>query len=412
MGVNVDDFHGVKEEHHKWDGAGKDTYKAPTPTKVEWHKLHSAQWAWNNHAMKSQGWDPEGKLNKDLMLGVTWNDTHPSPLATSFADNFVTKKEYAKQLEPRHELSDIGEADHFADWKWNESKNLRLLYGSSGSFYYRVNNTGEHDEDWAKDEWDMGDQAVDKVTAAHQLNARSDMARTGDPLRDVGAGWPMTNMVGSDVHSITGDFGDKFPDASAAASPPLAIERAGVKVAAYSLPETVEGKATAGRGAALGLQGGREARVGLRGGSRLMELARQEQLARRGRGQRREMEKEEMYEKQQRRLLEGEKLKRHTWLLQNEQRQKLIRKQQQARDLALQQQQDQAKRMRQRQRVKLSRGKVRRSLDEAAARQGAAGGGRHGAVGGSRGPVVSAAPLVKFAREMSVAGLSLPKGSV
>ena len=50
-------------------------------------------------------------------------------------------------------------------------------------------------------------------------------------------------------------------------------------MAAYSLPETVEGKATAGRGAALGLQGGREARVGLRGGSRLMELARQEQVA-------------------------------------------------------------------------------------------------------------------------------------
>jgi hypothetical protein len=103
MGVNVDDFHGVDEEHHKWDGAGKDTYEEPMPTNVEWHKLNSAQWAWNNHAMKSQGWDPEGKLNKDLMLGVTWNDTHPSPFATSFSDNFVTKKEYAKQLEPHHE---------------------------------------------------------------------------------------------------------------------------------------------------------------------------------------------------------------------------------------------------------------------------------------------------------------------
>jgi hypothetical protein len=66
-----------------------------------------------------------------------------------------------------------------------------------------------------------------QVTAANQLNARSGIARTGDPLRDVGAGWPMTNMVGSDVHNIQGDFGDKFPAASAAASPPLAIEKAG-----------------------------------------------------------------------------------------------------------------------------------------------------------------------------------------
>ena len=44
------------------------------------------------------------------------------------------------QMEPRHTI--IAHEDHFANWKWNESRNLRLLYGSSGSFNWRVNNTG------------------------------------------------------------------------------------------------------------------------------------------------------------------------------------------------------------------------------------------------------------------------------
>jgi len=33
--------------------------------------------------------EADGKQNKDLMLGVTWNETHPSPFVTSFADTFV-----------------------------------------------------------------------------------------------------------------------------------------------------------------------------------------------------------------------------------------------------------------------------------------------------------------------------------
>ena len=40
----------------------------------------------------------------------------------------------------------------------------------------------------------------------------------------------MTGMVGADVHSIKGDF-ESFPEESTAASPPLKIEKAGVKVA-------------------------------------------------------------------------------------------------------------------------------------------------------------------------------------
>jgi len=50
-------------------------------------------------------------------------------------------------------------------------------------------------------------------------------------------------------------------------------------VAAYTLPETVEGKQAGGRGAALHLQDGREASAGLPGTSRLVQLARQEQVA-------------------------------------------------------------------------------------------------------------------------------------
>jgi hypothetical protein len=151
-------------------------------------------------------------------------------------------------------------------------------------------------------------------------------------------------------------------------------------VAAYTLPQTVEEK---GKGKqALAVRGGARGDVELRQESRLEKLA-----LSRGRGQRREMEKEEMYQQQQRRLLEGEKLKRHTWLLQHEQREKLIKQQGLAREHAFKQQQMQAQRMRQLHKVKSTR---KHTIMHAA--------------GGLR------SPLATYAREMTLAGLGLPKG--
>ena len=145
-GVNVDGLEALKEPHHEWDADGKDHYNETHPEpehEVDWSKLDSPQWAWNNQAMKSQGWEPEGKENKDLMLGTTWDAKHPAPFVGGFADTFVKKDDYNKQIAPRN----VQERDHFGNWGPEEAKNRRLLYGNTGSFEYRWVDCEETDSD-------------------------------------------------------------------------------------------------------------------------------------------------------------------------------------------------------------------------------------------------------------------------
>ena len=112
------------------------------------------------------------------------------------------------------------------------------------------------------------------------------------------------------------------------------------------------------------------------------------------------MEKEEMYQRQQRRLLEGEKLKHRTWLLQHEQRQKLIQQQVLHRKQAFKQQQMQAKSMmRQLRKVE----SVRKHANVGQVAQA----GRLG-LDSPR----SNSPLAMYARDMTRAGLGVPPARV
>jgi len=233
-GVNVGDLLGLHEQHHLWNGAGKDSYHTPSHVKVAWDKGATAQWAWNNNAMPSLNWEAEGKQNKDLrlkqnkdlrkhnndlMLRVTWNDTHPSPFVTSFADTFVDHHH------PQGPASSSSSSrDQFADWGAKASRNLRLLYGSSLSFNYRVNHSGTHDQDWEKEEWGMADNEH------HQrLSSTPPTAEWGTP-----------NIVGADM-TRAGRASDSVPYSQqpGAERARKAMEKAGVKVAGYSMHDLV-----------------------------------------------------------------------------------------------------------------------------------------------------------------------------
>jgi len=226
-GVNVNSVSYLSEgdTRHQWGRDGEDHAPKAEAKRWDYGAMSDSPWAYENHAMKSQGWDPDGKKNKQLMLGRFWNESKDSQL---LGDDFVPREEYAKQIEAQHGELRTPDHDHFADWEANSTKNLKLLFGDSGSLAYH------HDKNkhtYQKNAWGLGDLPTEPQALVDKgLTFRSDIPRTGEPITDAvtpSRGWSGENMIDAQSNII---HGQNFPTEPTKPTPPGKLAKLGVKV--------------------------------------------------------------------------------------------------------------------------------------------------------------------------------------
>lgn len=193
QGVVVNDWAVPDPEKHDWNRAAEDHASGgDDKDQVDWTKLHTPQWSYENSAMKSQGWDPEGEDNKKLVLGRAYNFTGPV-----FGDKYSDGNEYKNQLQVSQTYRPRD--DHFADWEPESEKNMKLVYGEGEIARSKVWNSKERK--FVSDKWGVGDDQVPSADAAAELNTLG--ARTGEPFRDgLLRSWSGANGVGSSDHNL------------------------------------------------------------------------------------------------------------------------------------------------------------------------------------------------------------------
>jgi len=197
-GVAVDSWPWIySPKHHKWGRDAKDHYTTPKdPEFFDYDKAARPFWAYENHAMRSLPAykDPEGKANKQLMLGQFWNDTKGGFID----DDWVKNASYSLQLEPVH--TETWEDDHFANWTHSSPENVKLLYGESGLFSgLRKKRNSTQTE---ADPWSLGDVPLNASQYADLVGYDDSFARNGDPIRDLQLGWQGQNMVAASSYNL------------------------------------------------------------------------------------------------------------------------------------------------------------------------------------------------------------------
>lgn len=198
-GINVGEWGIPGLERHRWNRAGADD---PPPggkeDEIDWTQLKKPQWSWENSAMKSQGWDPEGVMNRQLVLGGGFGPGNVS-LTDVLDDNYVNETGYAGQVQV---VSDVEHPhnDHFADWEPKSGKNVKLLYGESAltnDMRWSIKN-----KSWVPTRWGWGDDKVPSQEAAAKQNGL-ELPRTGEPFGDfMGGGWSGANGVASNSYDV------------------------------------------------------------------------------------------------------------------------------------------------------------------------------------------------------------------
>jgi hypothetical protein len=192
-GVVVDDWGVDGGGTHNWNRAAEDhPAEEDESKKVDWTKLHTPQWAYENSAMKSQGWNPEGEENSKLVLGRDYNMTGPM-----FGDKYLDGEEYKNQVQVSQTYRPRD--DHFADWDAESDKNMDLVYGEGAIARNKVWNSKE--KKFVDSKWSFGDDHLPSTEAAAQLNSNG--PRTGEPFRDgLMRTWSGANGVGASDHNL------------------------------------------------------------------------------------------------------------------------------------------------------------------------------------------------------------------
>lgn len=194
-GVNVDSWALMNASRHKWDAKGEDHPPGDVPP-FEWEGLKEPEWAYENSAMRSQGWKSEGDKNIRLMKGSM--PDYDDKLGV--ADRAVDAAELTKQLQVQHQV-EIENDDHFADWEPNSDKNKLLVFGTSHTLAGQRWDPEAHK--FVHDGWTLWNNSVPAAEAAAAYRGAGarplPMVRTGDFLRDavLNQGWQVTNMVGA-----------------------------------------------------------------------------------------------------------------------------------------------------------------------------------------------------------------------
>jgi hypothetical protein len=210
QGVVVDDWAVPGAAKHNWNRAAEDHPEEEAEDKIDWTKLHTPQWSYENAAMKSQGWDPEGEENKKLVLGRAYNFTEPM-----FGDHYIEPDEYKHQLQVSQTYRPRD--DHFADWEPESDKNQDLVYGEGAIARNKV--WSVKDRKFVSTKWSFSDDQVPSTEAAEQLNAQG--LRTGEPFRDgLLRSWSMANGVGANEHNLEVPI---CPNSTAVTRDPLRI---------------------------------------------------------------------------------------------------------------------------------------------------------------------------------------------
>eukprot|EP00284_Hemiselmis_tepida_P004994 CAMPEP_0174948512 /NCGR_PEP_ID=MMETSP1355-20121228/89229_1 /TAXON_ID=464990 /ORGANISM="Hemiselmis tepida, Strain CCMP443" /LENGTH=345 /DNA_ID=CAMNT_0016196029 /DNA_START=6 /DNA_END=1040 /DNA_ORIENTATION=+ len=175
QGVNVGRWGIPGYKVHHWDRKPIDR-----PGKVakepDWAKMKTPQWSWENNAMRSQGWDPEGVRNRQLLLGAGYGAN--ASLGGSIDDAYVNRTGYSAQFSVRQRYHPHD--DHFADWKPNSTANVRLLYGSSAitnDLRWSIRRRA-----WVPEEFSWGDDHMSRREFEAALQPRG--PRSGEPVSD------------------------------------------------------------------------------------------------------------------------------------------------------------------------------------------------------------------------------------
>uniref|UniRef100_A0A7S1HFM0 Uncharacterized protein n=1 Tax=Hemiselmis andersenii TaxID=464988 RepID=A0A7S1HFM0_HEMAN len=206
-GVNVGEWGIPKFRIHHWnrkpvDKPGKEA-KEP-----DWAKMKTPQWAWENNAMRSQGWDPEGVKNRQLILGAGYGENVTQ--SDVMDDAYVNRSGYTSQFSVQQKYHPHD--DHFADWKPNSTENVRLLYGDSA--FTNDLRWSIRLRKWVKEKWSWGDDHMKQSDFARQLQQRG--PRSGEPLSDLlDDGWSGAMGVDSNHYNLGGENRTApFPDST------------------------------------------------------------------------------------------------------------------------------------------------------------------------------------------------------
>lgn len=196
QGVNVGEWGIPGVERHRWSRAGEDDPPGEA-YEVDWKGMKTPQWSWNNNAMKSQGWDPEGVMNRQLVLGGGFGPGNVSKTDV-LDDEYVNQSGYAGQVQV--EASEHPHDDHFANWEPSSSKNIKLLFGDSA-----VTNDMRWSikrREWVPTQWGWGDSHIASTEAVKELRSL-ELPRTGEPFGDwMGAKWSGANGVDANSYNI------------------------------------------------------------------------------------------------------------------------------------------------------------------------------------------------------------------